>query len=75
MADFCKQCSILMFGEDFGDFDNLPGMREGDQAAVICEGCGFTEIDHHGKCLRHTDAEHEDAILKGIMPKGDASTR
>lgn len=76
MADFCKQCSILMFGEDFGDLaSEAEHWPEGAAAiTVLCEGCGAISVDRSGKCLDHTDAEHADAILRGIMPKGDAST-
>jgi hypothetical protein len=54
MADFCKQCSIDMFGEDFGD---LAGITTEEDTAnnrfvlVICEGCGPTDVDHTGKCV------------------------
>jgi hypothetical protein len=49
MADFCKQCSVEMFGEDFGDLANL--CAEGQRAHVICEGCGFTVVDKDGICV------------------------
>lgn len=49
MADFCKQCSIEQFGEDFGD---LAGLCDYDNdAVVICEGCGFINVDHEGTCV------------------------
>lgn len=52
MADFCKQCSIENFGEDFGD---LADLTEGDDTCivhVICEGCGFRCIvDYKGQCV------------------------
>lgn len=57
MADFCKQCSIDMFGEDFGD---LAGITTEEDTAnsrfvfVICEGCGPTDVDHTGKCVSGT---------------------
>lgn len=54
MADFCRQCSIEMFGEDMKDLAGLT--TEADTAAkmvahVICEGCGHTYVDHTGKCV------------------------
>lgn len=54
MADFCKQCSIATFGEDYGDFAGL--QTEEDTAnnlvtSVLCEGCGPTEVDHTGECV------------------------
>jgi len=57
MADFCKQCSVNMFGEDFGDLKGIPD--PGQLADVICEGCGFTTVDHEGKCVK------EDCLEKG----------
>lgn len=54
MADFCKECSEELFGEDFGDLKGL--LTEEDTkneryAGVICEGCGFIQVDHTGKCI------------------------
>ena len=38
MADFCKECSIRIFSEDFADLAGLCG--RGEEAEVLCEGCG-----------------------------------
>ena len=48
MADFCKQCSEEMFGEDFED---LKIVKEGQVLRTICEGCGLTVVDHTGRCI------------------------
>lgn len=48
MAEFCNQCSIRVFGEDFGDFYGL--CKQGEVVAVLCEGCGPTFVDHLGNC-------------------------
>ena len=54
MADFCKQCSIDMFGQDFRE---LAGITEEDKwqqglaATVICEGCGVIQVDPSGNCV------------------------
>ena len=48
MADFCKKCSIRMFGSDFGDLKGL--CDEGYTTRVICEGCGPVHVDHEGVC-------------------------
>jgi len=69
MADFCKQCSELMFGDDFGDLAGLESAQKWGKTVVICEGCGMIYVDGDGKCLNHTDRQHEDAILRGISPK------
>lgn len=59
MADFCKECSVEMFGKDFEELAGLS--TEKDTAAglfpvVICEGCGPIQVDHTGKCVS-TDCE------------------
>lgn len=55
MADFCRQCSVMGFGEDFGD---LKGLITAEDTAkgfvsgvVICEGCGPIQVDHDGVCV------------------------
>lgn len=47
MADFCKQCSIATFGEDFGD---LAGCSTAEQTfEYLCEGCGeYVPVDPEG---------------------------
>lgn len=49
MADFCKQCSIEQFGEDFGDLAGLADLD--NEVLAICEGCGFIEVDCEGNCI------------------------
>lgn len=49
MADFCKQCSIEHFGEDYGDL-KLGDPGEGYEFHVLCEGCGVTGVDKDGSC-------------------------
>lgn len=54
MADFCKQCSEDIFGEDFGELAGLikeEQVTQGFYAVAICEGCGYTLVDHTGKCV------------------------
>lgn len=61
MADFCKACSIEMFGEDYGDLANLGGeepLEEGYGYAVICEGCGPTLVNKAGECIADDCPEH-----------------
>lgn len=50
MADFCKQCSIELFGEDYGDMAGIT-TRPGVCARVLCEDCGMTLVDHTGTCV------------------------
>lgn len=54
MADFCKQCSIDHFGEDFKELAGLTFESEwdnGQAAVVICEGCGEIQVDPNGNCV------------------------
>ena len=54
MADFCKQCSLEIFGEDFKDLSNISDEGEtelGRFPIVICEGCGVTQVNHEGICV------------------------
>jgi len=46
MADFCKQCSIKLFGQDFGDLTGL--CKDGEKVAALCEGCGPVFVDSTG---------------------------
>lgn len=48
MADFCSQCSMENFGEDFHDHRDRTkrGFR-----VVICEGCGITQVNSEGSCV------------------------
>ena len=53
MADFCKACSEDLFGKDFGDLANLTDQDswlDGKAAVVICEGCGYIQVDPLGRC-------------------------
>lgn len=56
MADFCKRCSIEIFGEDFGDLAGLCGT--GETVTTICEGCGPGIFDHLGELVK--DVEHNE---------------
>lgn len=49
MADFCKQCSIEIFGEDFKELDGL--VPTGHTIRTICEGCGVVLVNHLGECI------------------------
>lgn len=54
MADFCKQCSIVVFGEDFGDLAGITKPEDQAQdryALVLCESCGATQVDVEGSCV------------------------
>ena len=60
MADFCRQCSLRLFGEDFRDLawedwvssDIVANLAQDDIWIIpsICEGCGFVEVARDGTC-------------------------
>lgn len=54
MADFCKQCSQEMFGQDSEDLKGL--CKRNEVVPALCEGCGSTMVDSEGTCLYHTQA-------------------
>jgi hypothetical protein len=47
MAEFCKECSIKMWGNDTRDLADI--VSQGDVAFVLCEGCGYCWVDENGK--------------------------
>lgn len=62
MADFCQQCSIEMFGDDTRDMAGLSTQEEtenGLSIPVICEGCGYTLVDHEGRCVSPYCKKHQ----------------
>lgn len=61
MSDYCQQCSTYIFGEDMGDLSGLSSAEDtiaGLFANVICEGCGFVQVDHEGRCISACDEYH-----------------
>ena len=51
MSDFCRDCSLLEFGEDFRELANISKQADTDLglfAFVLCEGCGPIYVDHTG---------------------------
>ena len=67
MADFCKQCSLDHFGGDFQDLAGLTGKEaweNGKAACVICEGCGYIQVDPDGNCVSN------DCLEKGKKGHG-----
>jgi hypothetical protein len=54
MADFCKACSIDLFGEDFKELAGITAQEAWDAGTackVICEGCGYIQVDPDGNCV------------------------
>ena len=61
MADFCKQCSLDMFDEDFGDLAGLSTIEHTARqefAVALCEGCGPCQVDHTGTCISSDCLKH-----------------
>ena len=56
MADFCKECSFRLFGEDHGDFKNITNKDEFAQA--LCEGCGFIWVNQQGERVYLNDEDN-----------------
>jgi hypothetical protein len=55
VALYCQDCSITLFGRDFGEFAGITTpeeTRQGIYAGVGCESCGYIEVDHNG--ARHS---------------------
>lgn len=73
MSSFCKQCSIDVFGEDFGDMagiSKLEDTKAGLYALVLCEDCGGVQVDHEGNCITHDSKPgHGYTANGGVMPK------
>lgn len=64
MAEFCRQCSLMMFGEERTDLAGLSTPAEtaaGVYLYALCEGCGMTQVDHTGKCVLTTCLAHHGA--------------
>ncbi|MDD3412489.1 MAG: hypothetical protein PHY47_00650 [Lachnospiraceae bacterium] len=62
MADFCRQCSIEIFGEDFKELAGIVSPEEftADKAAfVMCEGCGPIFVNPDGSCIDSTCVKHQ----------------
>ena len=58
MADFCTQCSFLMFGWDSRDLACITPPKNGYVAFAVCEGCGPIHVDINGTCQTHTHEQH-----------------
>lgn len=63
MADYCKQCSIELFDEDFRELAGLVTKEQFESpdklvAFVICEGCGFITVNHEGECVDPNCEQH-----------------
>lgn len=73
MADFCKHCSIELFGEDSKDLSDLGSERgtleDGYGWRALCESCGPILVDDDGVCITHN---HEQTHSSKPTPDSDA---
>lgn len=61
MADFCRACSIAIFGDDFKELASITDPEQwklGKATCVLCEGCGPIQVDPNGNCVSR-DCLHE----------------
>ena len=59
MADFCMQCATAEgWSTDLADLQTIAETQAGMATEAICEGCGFTLVDHTGRC-----------VMKGCLEK------
>ena len=68
MADFCSQCVKAVLHEDptLNDFVGIA--EEGKTVRVLCEGCGYTEVNAAGNCVGACDAQHFRGQRGGDLP-------
>lgn len=54
MANFCKQCSLETFGQDFRELADLVTPEQyalGRVGLALCEGCGAINVNPDGVCV------------------------
>lgn len=59
MADFCKDCSIEMFGKDMQDLAGLTLPSPGAMVLTVCESCGWVWVDKDGKVVKKYNPEED----------------
>ena len=65
MADFCKQCSIVLFGKDFGDLANLGNgkpLPKDHGWSALCDECGPILVDNEGRCISDCLHHHHQSL-------------
>lgn len=76
MADFCKECSIELFGEDFKELAQLLPKENYDEfngAGALCEGCGgYITVNYEGECRSASCLKHG---ARNLQLLNDASRR
>jgi len=53
MADFCQECNDELLGHEIecglSDLISEEKVNQGYVVNVLCESCGFIQVDHNGK--------------------------
>lgn len=61
MAEFCKQCTLEVWGDYPSDFVGITtheDVAEGMYAWVLCESCGHIPVDVDGSCVGENCCVH-----------------
>lgn len=71
MADFCHQCTFELFGEELAPFNDFvdPSVEDDEMITVLCEGCGYIDVDSKGRRL-HWDEDAKSNIINEKCPHG-----
>ena len=70
MADFCKQCSLEIFGEDYGELAGLQSIDDANNSlypVVMCEGCGVIQVTADGTCISDC-LRHHRRLIEELPP-------
>lgn len=54
MAEFCKSCEVIVGlpgRDDFKGATPSQAWLEGKAAVVLCEDCGYIQVDPEGNCV------------------------
>jgi hypothetical protein len=78
MADFCKQCSIEIFGKDYKELaglgDGTP-LLEGQGWSALCEDCGFIVVNDEGECITPICSKQHGKIASVSAPPSKRSLK
>ena len=59
MAEWCKQCSDEMFGEEHKEYETYDEpVKPGYHYPLLCEGCGPTGVNEKGECINPNCKKH-----------------
>jgi hypothetical protein len=73
MADFCFDCTIRHFGQEYATRNDMAGLcKEDEMIGTLCEGCGGGYFDHEGKRVPCPDCGPEAPMH--VQPEGHCLT-